>query len=259
LYTKAFDIVVNPVASGFAKALQRALRERVNNKIYRRLSPKTVPARRTIISRKGNVLRQGSAAFVRPFFSVTQRVLNKVEQFERFTVAGISCPRSCTEPHLVQTLGVKTVFARTLVNSTNGRGIIEHDVANGPIPFAPLYTEYIPKKAEYRFHVFNGEVIDVQQKKKKREFEHERDTRIRNLNNGYIYCRDGVVPPDGASNLAVRAVEACGYTYGAVDIIYNEKRNQSFVLEVNSRPGLMGTTLAKYADAIIRSHDLDRK
>lgn len=262
MYTKAFDIVVDPVASGFAKALQRALRERVNNKIYRRLSPKTVPARRTIISRKGNVLRRGRVEHIRPFFSVTQRVLNKVEQFRQFVAAGVTCPKWTTDPNAVtrNELG-RRVFARTLINSTNGRGILEIDLEddNTVIPHAPLYTEYIPKKAEYRFHVFNGEVIDIQQKKKKREFEHERDTRIRNLNNGYIYCRDGVVPPDGAANLAVRAVEACGYTYGAVDIIYNEKRNQSFVLEVNSRPGLMGTTLAKYADAIIKAFDLDVK
>jgi hypothetical protein len=259
LYTKAFDIVVNPVASGFAKALQRALRERVNNKIYRRLSPKTVPARRTIISRRGNVLRPGSAAFVRPFFSVTQSILNKVAQFDNFARNNISCPRHATDVVGAKGIECKTLFARQLINSTNGRGIVEFESNSPEYPRAPLYTEYIPKKAEYRFHVFNGEVIDIQQKKKKREFEHERDTRIRNLNNGYIYCRDGVVPPDGAANLAIRAVEACGYTYGAVDIIYNEKRDQSFVLEVNSRPGLMGTTLAKYADAIIKAFDLDVK
>jgi glutathione synthase/RimK-type ligase-like ATP-grasp enzyme len=123
-----------------------------------------------------------------------------------------------------------------------------------PIPAAPLYTLYIPKKAEYRFHVFDGQVIDVQQKKKKRGS--DVDHRIRNLHNGYVYCRDGVSPPDGAAALAVRAVEACGYLYGAVDVIYNEKRACSYVLEVNSRPGIINQTCDSYADAIINCFNL---
>lgn len=257
---KPFDIVVNPVGSKFAKALQRALVDKVDNPVFRRASPKHIPEKRTIISRRGNVLRRGSAAFVRDHFLVTQRPLNKVEQFELFTQHGISCPRFTREAGDVASLG-RTVFARTLINATNGRGIVEFEPASGgPIPRAPLYTEYIPKKAEYRFHVFGDQVIDIQQKKKKREFnEDERDTRIRNLHNGYIYSRDGVAPPNGAADLAIRAVAALGYQYGAVDLIYNEKRNQCYVLEVNSRPGLMGTTLDKYAGALINLFNLERK
>jgi glutathione synthase/RimK-type ligase-like ATP-grasp enzyme len=151
------------------------------------------------------------------------------------------------------------VFARTLINSTNGRGIVEHVVGDGPIPVAPLYTAYIPKKAEYRVHVFNGEVIDVQQKKQKSEFAGARNTRIRNLASGYVYCRDGIAPPDGCTDLAVRAVAACGYLYGAVDLIYNQKRDQCFVLEVNSRPGLTDSTCGFYADAIIKHYGLTRR
>ena len=65
-----------------------------------------------------------------------------------------------------------------------------------------------------------------------------------------MYTREGIVPPTGMTQLAIDAVAAVGYAYGAVDIIYNEKQNKCFVLEVNSRPGLMGTTLKKYVDAI---------
>ena len=63
----------------------------------------------------------------------------------------------------------------------------------------------------------------------------------------------------GAADLAINAVKAVGYKYGAVDLIYNEKRNQCYVLEVNSRPGLMGTTLDRYADALIDMYNLERK
>lgn len=256
--TKPFDIVVNPVGSKFAKALQQELSKRVVNNIYRRLTPKHVPARRTIISRRGNVLRRGSAAFVRDHFVVTPRVLNKVEQFVAFQEHQVSCPKAAVTAEGARNLNVKTLFARTLINSTNGRGIVEFESSQEVYPAAPLYTEYIPKRSEYRFHVFAGEVIDIQQKKKKAGVD-ERNTRIRNMHNGYVYCRDGLAPPDGAANLAVRAVAACNYQYGAVDVIYNERRNQCYVLEVNSRPGLMGTTLEKYAEALIKCFNLERK
>jgi glutathione synthase/RimK-type ligase-like ATP-grasp enzyme len=156
-------------------------------------------------------------------------------------------------------LGSKTIFARTLINATNGRGIVEFELGD-VAPRAPLYTAYVPKKAEYRFHIFDGKVIDIQQKKKARDFDADtRDTRIRNMHNGYVYCRDGVAPPNGSADLACRAVASLGYRYGAVDVIYNEKRNCCYVLEVNSRPGLMGTTVEKYAEALITAHDLDKK
>ncbi len=241
-YKKTFYIAVNPVGSKFAKALQQAIKQKIANKVFR-----VHPAR----------VAEKARRLARKFFSVTQNPLNKIEQFQRFHDRGVSHPQFARDENAARVLACKTLFARTLVNSTNGRGIVEFDRDVAVYPRAPLYTEYIPKKAEYRFHVFNGEVIDIQQKKKKRGFENERDTRIRNLANGYIYCRDGVNPPAGAADLAVRAVEACGYLYGAVDLIYNERRNQSYVLEVNSRPGLMGTTLEKYADAIIKTFDLD--
>jgi D-alanine-D-alanine ligase-like ATP-grasp enzyme len=123
-------------------------------------------------------------------------------------------------------------------------------------PAAPLYTEYIPKKKEFRVHVWNNEVIDVVEKRKKKSFENERDTQVRNTANGYVFCRDNVVEPDDLRNLAVRAVQSLERTYGAVDIIWNERQNKSFVLEVNSRPGMQGTTVKKYADAILKEKGL---
>ena len=254
MYIKPFDIVVNPVGSKFAKALQQALQGKVTNKVFRRLTPKQV---KPLISHKGNVLRPG---YTRQHFKVTINPLNKVEQFERFQQSQVSSPGYTTSAEVARTLESKNLFARTLINSTNGRGIVEFARDAEVYPRAPLYTEYIPKKAEYRFHVFNGEVIDVQEKRKSRRTAPEdRNTRVRNVSNGYVYCRDNLNPPADAGGLAIRAVSACGYEYGAVDIIYNEKRNQCYVLEVNSRPGLMGTTLDKYSEALIKKYQLVRK
>jgi glutathione synthase/RimK-type ligase-like ATP-grasp enzyme len=237
-----FFISVNPVGSKFAKALQSTLRDKVVDKVLRTSA------------------RYMQRRVKDKIFRVTPVVLNKVQQFERFKEAGVSTPKYALSDREARNIDCKTLFARALINSTGGRGITEFERAAEQYPRAPLYTEYIPKKAEYRVHVFNGEVIDVQQKKKRRAFDTDtRDTRVRNLANGYVYTREGIVAPVGMDTLAVNAVNAVGYSYGAVDIIYNEKRNQCFVLEVNSRPGLMGTTLEKYTEALIKHFNLIRK
>jgi glutathione synthase/RimK-type ligase-like ATP-grasp enzyme len=236
-----FFISVNPVASKFAKALQTSLRTKVVDKVLR-TSAQYVQRRATD-----------------KIFRVTPVVLNKVEQFERFKEAGVSAPKYALSDREARNIDCKTLFARALINSTGGRGITEFERSAEQYPRAPLYTEYIPKKAEYRVHIFNGEVIDVQQKKKRREFGAERDTRIRNLANGYVYTREGITQPEGVGTLAINAVNVVGYMYGAVDIIFNEKRNQCFVLEVNSRPGLQGTTLDKYTESLIKHFNLVRK
>lgn len=227
-------ISVNPVGSKFARALQAGLRA----KGYKVL--------RCSQQRGDDHQRRG-----RKVFRVTQRTLNKIEQFNRFAANGVSCPGFATSVEGARNLDCRTLFARTLINSTSGRGIVEFEREQQEYPQAPLYTAYIPKKAEYRVHVFNGEVIDVQQKKKRRDFNADnRDTRVRNLANGYVYTRNDIVAPDGLTSLAISAVAAVGYSYGAVDIIFNERQNKCFVLEVNSRPGLMGTTLDKYVSAL---------
>lgn len=231
--TKLF-IAVNPVGSKFAKALQAGLVKQGIKTL------RCSPQRGVVHRNKG-----------RKVFFVTQQTKDKIAQFNAFQAAGVSCPAFTTSNQQLDSLGSGTIFARTLTNSTNGKGIVEFSWPNQAPPSAPLYTAYIPKKIEYRAHVFNGKVIDIQQKKKKKDFDDStRNTRIRNLSNGYVYTRDNVVPPEGFADLAIAAVQAVGYNYGAVDIIYNEKQNKLYVLEVNSRPGLMGTTLDRYVEAL---------
>jgi D-alanine-D-alanine ligase-like ATP-grasp enzyme len=92
--------------------------------------------------------------------------------------------------------------------------------------------------------VFRGKAIDVQQKKKRRE--HEVDYRVRNYENGWVFARAGVTPPAGVVEQALAAVSALGLDFGAVDIGYNEKFNRAVVYEVNTAPGVEGTTLLNY-------------
>ena len=232
-------IKVNPLASKFAKTLQTALVTKVKDKVCR--------------IRHTKVLRPNANVFIIPI-----RGLDKLEQLNAFKAQDVACPALTTTKDEIVTLEAKTIFARTLLNSTNGRGIVEFQATDDPAPVAPLYVAYVPKKAEYRVHVFNDEVIDVQQKKKRTGVE-ERNPRIRNLSNGYVFCRNNLVLPDSLGDLGIRAVRACGYLYGAVDIIYNEKQNKCYVLEVNSRPGIEGSTVDKYIQAIINKFNLTRK
>lgn len=179
--------------------------------------------------------------------------VDKVVQFQRFANHGISSPMFVTALSGVVLLPSRLVVVRELTQASEGRGITICDKNNCVIE-APLYTEYIPKKKEFRVHIWDNEVIDVQEKRKKRDFEDERDTQVRNKANGYVFCRINVVEPDDLRGLALAAVGAIERTSGAVDVIWNERLNKCFVLEVNSRPGMEGQTLEKYADAILAEY-----
>lgn len=142
-----------------------------------------------------------------------------------------------------------TVCARQKLTGSSGEGLVLFDAMDKFVE-APLYTQYIKKKDEYRIHVMNGEVISVQRKALKKDFEGDNvDHRIRNLSNGFIFARDGVKPPEQVITQAQSSVTKLGLDFGAVDIIWNEKSQAAFVLEINSAPGLEGSTIDDYARA----------
>ena len=125
--------------------------------------------------------------------------------------------------------------------------------AEGLFPDAPLYVQYKKKKKEFRVHVFKGEVIDITQKKKRKDFEGEINTKIRNYGNGWVYCREDLEIPADLREQSCAAIKTLGLDFGAVDIIWNEKENKSYVLECNTAPGLEGTTIEAYKNAILKS------
>jgi hypothetical protein len=137
------------------------------------------------------------------------------------------------------------VIGRETLTGFGGTGIVIFEETK-PHENCQLYTKYKKKKNEYRVHVFKDEVIDITQKKKKVGAP-TLNTKVRNHHNGWVYCRSDIHVPNDLSDLALKAVKALGLTHGAVDIIWNEKENKCYVLEVNTAPGLVGTTLIKYA------------
>ncbi len=149
------------------------------------------------------------------------------------------------------------IVVRHKVQGNSGEGVelVDWDEVGGDekpdLPNAKLYTKYIPKKQEYRIHVFNGEVIDRQRKARRKDMDDDEiNWQIRNYNNGFIFARnEGHAFPEDVEREAIKAVEACGLDFGAVDVIYNERKAEAYVVEVNTACGLEGETLANYVEA----------
>ena len=119
----------------------------------------------------------------------------------------------------------------------------------GEVHPAPLFVQYIKKAKEYRVHVINGRVVDVQEKRKRRSVENDLvDYRVRNSGNGWVYCRDDVDYGVELVDLAVDSVRCLGLDFGAVDVIYNSHYDKYYVLEVNTACGLENTTLDNYVE-----------
>lgn len=146
-----------------------------------------------------------------------------------------------------------TVCARTVLSGHSAEGLVLMHRDN-PDDFvtARLYTKYIPKTDEYRVHVVGDRVVDVQRKALRNGWAEEHgevNWKVRNLANGFIYMRNGINPPQSVLDVSIRAVNTIGLDFGAVDVIFNEKRNQPYVLEINTAPGIEGTTVDNYVEA----------
>jgi len=139
------------------------------------------------------------------------------------------------------------VYARTELTSSQGDGIVLIDSPDKMVD-APLYTLGIVKPLEYRVHVMDGSVIDYTQKK--RRSGEEINPYIRNSSNGWVFCREEVDLPDEVAVESTAAVRSLGLDFGAVDVLY--KDNTAFILEVNTAPGIEGTTLSKYKEELCR-------
>lgn len=149
----------------------------------------------------------------------------------------------------------KLCYCRLNLHSYGGGGIVLATSPAEVVP-APLYTKGITKVAgEYRVHVFKGQVIDFS---KKMRMSNERlevegithNPHIRNHANGYVFGRDGVDLPEKVALSALNAVEDLGLDFGAADVVLSGYSNNAFCLEVNTAPGMEGTTVQRYADAI---------
>jgi hypothetical protein len=187
--------------------------------------------------------------------------VNKIDSFRLFSHNDIPTVEWTTDPAVAGDWLLNNpeaiVLSRGSVTSRGGNGIriYNHMDRLGDRwihgPRAPLYTLYAKRKHEYRVHVFKDKVIDAQQKKRRTGAERTPETSmIRSYDNGWVFCRGGVTVPNCVKEASIAAVRALGLDFGGVDVGYNEHYDRAYVYEVNSAPGIEGTTIENYANAI---------
>lgn len=156
------------------------------------------------------------------------------------------------------------IVCRTTLTGHSGAGIVIADTRSDLVN-APLYTQYVKKQDEYRVHVgrvwhdygvgtavaigvqgeYTTKIIGVQQKK--RRLDHPNPNwKVRNHQNGFIYARDNINPPQAVLDAAKETLALLDIDFGAVDVLWNEHQSKAFVLEINTAPGLEGETVNDY-------------
>lgn len=137
----------------------------------------------------------------------------------------------------------RAMVCRTVLRGHSGQGIVIADEPGQLVP-APLYTEYTKKKEEYRIHIINNTILDMQKKARILEVDTP-NWRIRNHDNGFIYARNNIDIPQAVQAAALACMARTPLHFGAVDVIWSGRK--SYVLEINTAPGLEGQTVTNYA------------
>lgn len=184
--------------------------------------------------------------------------VDKLTQYQWFQQQGLSALEFTTNiGTVVQWLEEgHTTFGRKYLNSSCGKGIVilegENAIAQNSDAYCPVYTKYKKKKREFRVHVFKDQVVAVCEKKLRSNWNGPRDTKIRNLANGYVFCacQD---EPTGIRELALAASKISPSDFKGVDLGYNEHNNDLFIIEVNSAPGIQGSNINAYVQGVLNA------
>jgi len=165
---------------------------------------------------------------------------NKYEELRTLWAAGIPVP-----PHSRNK--VPGWLARRFTH-------MEANDLTANLTYGDYYVQFVPTVREHRIHIFNGESIRAQMKVPRRANPHPD---FRSHANGWKLVGGPEYTaqvPRGAREMAKKAVAAMGYLFGAVDIGVKED-GRPVIWEVNSQPGIEGTTVDAYAKAVIRYKD----
>lgn len=188
-----------------------------------------------------------------PTLNAKAGTLNKLQELQSLAKNGV-----LTVPFSVEPRDLKPpVFGRK-IHHTRGKDI-KVVMCGRPNPakrVSDYYTSMVPKKREFRVWAFRGAPIGTYEKKL--EYPHKlglrgRSREVWNWRNGYAYSflhQDNA--PKELKQLGVRAVDALGLDFGAVDIIEGHD-GKFYVLEVNTAPGVEGrrqgiTSLANHIE-----------
>lgn len=208
------------------------------------------------------IINWGCSGFNRPmnncvvvnFFESVATAANKLKAFDAMNNGHTSLPNYTTDKAAAAEMMREhhwSIVERHTLTGHSGEGIRIVDNPAELSDDAKLYVRYIKKMREIRVHVMNGSVIFAQEKKRKVEVPDEDvNWQVRNLQNGFIYANQDVVLGHDVENQAISAVQCLNLDFGAVDMIYNSREDRWYVLEINTAPGLTGSTLAAYTEAL---------
>lgn len=236
--------------SNGAVALRDTLREQdVDVLISRRTRFRRAP---TLLNWGCTAPTEGAGRVLNPINAV-ELARNKLHTFNKLKEEGFEyIPDFWTSTPSQNERGKSIILERHSLTGQSGSGI-RVKRRNDTLDQAPLYVRYIKKSREFRVHVFRGQAVAVQEKRREREAEQTADQKlIRNRANGWVFCVCEIEEPSGLRDIAVDACTKLGLDLGAVDMILG-KDDRLYVLEVNTKPGLDSpTVLSAYADAIQR-------
>jgi hypothetical protein len=249
------------LAPGVGKKLALAFGDADTNVLTSRLPKKQIPYASIVL----NYGRAQEPDWNRDDITILNRPecvavgVNKLTALRAMENCGVAIPQYTDDPNHIDKDGSLWV-ARTLLRSSKGKGIILFKAGIDETPVAPLYTKYYPKTHEFRIHVFNDEVIDYVQKKKKLNFPHEVNMKVRNHAKGWVFAKNNIYHYPELEAEALEAMAAIGLDFGAVDIMarlrplgLDGKRTliDYKVAEVNSAPGMSSkNTLDIYVNRI---------
>ena len=178
-----------------------------------------------------------------------RQATNKLLFFKRLDGTGLTPDYWINRDHIPD--DAFPVVCRTILAGHSGEGIVIANTRDELVE-ARLYTKYIKKKSEFRIHIGKREgvcfIISEQQKVKRADIlPEDTDFRVRNHAGGFVFQRNGIEVPDCVWGVALAAMGRFSIDFGAVDVIYNERQDRAYVLEINTAPGLEGQTVSDYA------------
>lgn len=228
----------------------KALSEALEGKVLKHVNSKFKPRAGDVVVNWGS----GNCPDFKPATTLNPDVNDascKLATFKALAFAGVSIPPFTDNR---ADLNDKDAFkfpivCRTKLRGHSGDGIV---IANNPeeLVEAPLYTQYIKKKNEYRVHILKGEAFFIQRKARKLDVENP-NWQVRNLAGGFVFVEERAdATPKAVVDNAIRAVDALGLDLGGVDVIWNEAEEKAYVLEINCACGLEERSAEKYAEAL---------
>lgn len=239
----AFKVFPYKQGSASAKTLAVALGGKVLKKVGSAYRPRAGDV--VINWGAGDVPQFGPARVLNRDVSTAQCKLKSFQAFER---GDVRAPRYWTRKGDIPE-DAYPVVCRTVLRGHSGNGITIADNRDALVD-APLYTEYVKKKDEYRIHFFNGEPFFCQRKARRLEEENP-NWKVRNLAGGFVFVEvEQREVPEDVIRVGRDAVRALGLDFGGVDIMWNEREGQAYALEANTACGLEERTAERYRDAI---------